>query len=114
MIIIVENKDDDKAFIFTLKNPHGVEPTRYMKSKKSLYAICCHPRFGPLFRGDGQGSDIAIYDNCNKKNSCWIMNDGIHGYECHPEYKCSLFVNTAGPNKKNLFSVLDYEVYTHE
>lgn len=41
------------------------------------------------------------------------MNDGIHGYECHPEYKFSLFVNTAGPNKENLFSVLDYEVYTH-
>ena len=46
---------------------------------------------------------IYIDDNCNKKNSCWIMNDGIHGYECHPEYKCSLFVNTAGPNKKKSF-----------
>ena len=28
MIIIDESKDDDKAFIFTLKNPHGVEPIR--------------------------------------------------------------------------------------
>lgn len=41
------------------------------------------------------------------------MNDGIHGYECHPEYKCSLFVNTAGPLEKNYCTILDYEVYTH-
>ena len=30
----MECKDDDKAFIFTLKNDHGVEPTRFMKEKK--------------------------------------------------------------------------------
>ncbi len=42
-----------------------------------------------------------------------ISNDGTHGYECHPEYKSSLFVNTAGPDEENYFSVLDYEVYTH-
>ena len=98
------------SFIFTLKNTHGVEPTRYMKKKDSDYAINCDSKYGPTFGYN----DIYIDDNCNKKNSCWIMNDGIHGYECHPEYKFSLFVNTAGPNKENLFSVLDYEVYTHE
>ena len=46
-------------------------------------------------------------------DDCFIYNDGTHAYECHPEYKFSLFVNTARPNEKKQFSVLDYEVYTY-
>ena len=53
--------------------------------------------------------DICI--NGTALSSSFIQNDGKGGYECHPEYKSSLFVNTAGPNEKNCFSVLDYEVY---
>ena len=102
-------KDDGKAFIFTLKNPHGVEPTRYMKRKESEYAIGCDPKCGPLF-GDGV-SDIIITNNCNKENRCWTQNDSTHAYECHPQHKKSLFVNTAGADEPNYFSVLDYEVY---
>ena len=41
----------------------------------------------------------------------FIDNDGNHKYDCHPEYKKSLFVNTAGPDETNVFSVLDYEVF---
>ena len=92
-----------------MKNVHGVEPTRYMKREESRHAIYCNHKNGPIF-GD---YDIHIYDNCDEKNSCFIHNDGEGGYECHHEYKKSLFVNTAGPDKANLFSVLDYEVYTH-
>ena len=95
-----------------MKNPHGVEPTRYMKRKESEYAIECDPEYGPIFR-NGNGSDIYIGDNCNEENNCWIGNGGEGGYECHPQYKESLFVNTAGPDVKNLFTVLDFEVYTH-
>ena len=40
-----------------------------------------------------------------------INNDDTNGYECDPDYKCSLFVNTAGPDDTNYFSVLDYEVF---
>ena len=40
-------KDDDKAFIFTLKNPYGVEPTRFMKRKGIEYAIECCDDKGP-------------------------------------------------------------------
>ena len=105
----MECKDDDKAFIFTLNNPHGVEPTRYMKRKESKYAIECIPEFGPIF---GK-SDLHIADNCNEENSCWIDNDDTNGYECHHEHKSSLFVNTAKPDEMNLFTVLDYEVYTY-
>ena len=87
-----------------MKNPHGVEPTRFMKRKESRYAIECDSRYGPRF-----GAEIFM----NYLSCYFISNDGTHGYECHPEYKSSLFVNTAGLNEKNNFSVLDYEVYTH-
>ena len=108
IIIIAESKYDDKAFIFTLKNPHGVEPTRYMKREGSRCAIRCNPRYGPIF-----GSDIYIRDNCNREDSCIINNNGTSGYEYHPLYKKSLFVYTARPDEINNFSVLDYEVFTY-
>ena len=91
-----------------MKNPHGVEPTRFMNRKGSYGAIYCYPNDGPIF-----GYDIFIREHCNKKNICSIRNDGKHGYECHPKYKSSLFVNTAGPDEENEFTVLDYEVYIH-
>ena len=90
-----------------MKNPHGVEPTRYMKRKESEHAIE-HDRWsGPIFGYD----DIHIGEICNEKDSCSINNDDTFGYECHPEYKKSLFVNTAGVDEENRFSVLDYEVF---
>ena len=52
-----------------------------------------------------------MYNN-KKKNKCFVANNGTHGYECHPQYKSSLFVNTAEADERNYFSVLDYEVYT--
>ena len=94
-----------------MKNAHGVEPTRFMKREGSKCAIICDPDSGPIFCGDGWSTAICINNNCNKANSCFIFNNGIDGYEFHPEFKSSLFVNTAGPNEKNCFSVLDYEVY---
>ena len=103
-------KDDGKAFIFTLKNPHGVEPTRYMKRKESEHAIQCYPKYGPTF-GNSYG-DINIADNCTKEDSCWINPSSAFQYEYHPQYKSSLYVNTTGPDYANDFSVLDYEVYT--
>ena len=89
-----------------MKNAHGVEPTRYMKRKESEHAIQCYPNYGPIF-----GDDIYIDNYCNNRH-CKINNDGTKGYECHPEYKSSLFVNTAGPDEENKLAVLDYEVYT--
>ena len=89
-----------------MKNPHGVEPTRYMKRIESRYAILCDSHNGPSF-----SDDIGIR-GCFV-NYTFIHNDGTYSYECHPEYKSSLFVNTAGPDEDNNFSLLDYEVYTH-
>ena len=95
-----------------MQNPHGVEPTRFIKREESRYAIQCTTDRGPIFGNEIEnGSDILIGNYCNRKNSCWIDNDGTRGYECHSEYKSSLFVNTGGPNEKSYFAVLDYEVY---
>ena len=93
-----------------MKNYYGVEPTRFMKREKSNKAISCYPDDGPIF-GNCDGSDISIGNYCNRENACIINNDGTRGYECHPEYKKSLFVNTAGPDDLNRFSLLDYEVF---
>ena len=96
-----------------MKNAHGVEPTRYMKRKESHFAIICHPFFGPIFGTEDEcwDTDIYICNNCNEENNCFIYNNGTYGYECNTKYKSSLFVNTAGPDVTNSFSVLDYEVF---
>ena len=94
-----------------MKNPHGVEPTIFKKRKESNKAIECNFYHGPSFGND----DICIGNNCYnhfyKENSYWIDNNGERGYECHPVYKKSLFVNTAGPDVRNDFKMLDYEVF---
>ena len=83
-----------------------------MKRKESTFVVGCLPERGPVFLdGNKKGSDILIGDKCNTKNSCWTSNNGNKGYKCHPKYKSSLFVNTNEPDKENMFSVLDYEVY---
>ena len=94
-----------------MKNPHGVEPTRYMKREESDCAINCDPDYGPIFCGSDDYCDICIIDNCNEEVSCSINNNGNSGYECHPQYKKSLFVNISKPDNWNRFSVLDYEVF---
>ena len=94
-----------------MKNAHGVEPTRYMKKQESKEAIGCLPNYGPLF-GNNKG-DIYIADNCTKESSCNITCPSCFQYECHSEYKSSLYVNTNGSDYVNYFSVLDYEVYTY-
>ncbi len=65
-----------------------------------------NPNYGPEFGN----ADIYICNKCNT-NNCTIYNDGSFSYECHPEFKRSLFVNTAEPYETNKFFVLDYEVF---
>ncbi len=81
-----------------------------MKRKESDCAIECESYYGPVF-GYQSTHDIYIDDNCNEEDNCSINNDDTNGYECHPQYRKSLFVNTAGVDEENKFSVLDYEVF---
>ena len=94
-----------------MTNPHGLEPTRYMKREDSDSAINCALSYGPIF---GSGCDIGIRDNCNKNGGWTCYGNSDSSYECNNSLKQSLFVNTAGPNEKNDFSVLDYEVFSIE
>ena len=79
------------------------------RCKKGISRI---DKYGPVF-GQSWGA-LAIYDHCNREDSCYInfIDDGA--YECHPEYRSSLFVDTNDPDERNRFTVLDYEVYTLE
>ena len=95
-----------------MKNPYGVEPTRYMKKNGSNSVIYCNPNFGPQF---GNGSpDIFIVDNCYDENSCLINESSRLQYDCHSDYKSSLYVGSNGPDNTNWFTVLDYEVYSFD
>lgn len=111
LFIIIEGYYcDDKAFIFTLKNPHNVPPTRFLKRKESSVTTYNNSE-GPIF-GNTDDDDIHISDYHHNMNS-YINNNGKLAFECHPTYKCSLYVNTNDPDSSNYFSVLDYEVYTY-
>ena len=94
-----------------MKNAHGVSPTRYLKKKGSKTAIRCNSIYGPIF--GNEYPDIYIGDKCNEDKSCWIKPPSCFQYECHPKYKSSLYVNTNSPDRTNFFTLLDYEVYTH-
>ena len=76
-----------------------------MKREDRHRAIECDPGNGPIF---GSGRDICIHDNCNKNGGWTCYGNSDSSYECNNSLKQSLFVNTAGPDKQNDFSVLDY------
>ena len=81
-----------------------------MDSKDYEQFIYCDFDDGPVF-GNHYGSAIHISFQCTKEKGCWIDFCKKNGYEYHPEYRSSLFVNTAGSYYTNYFSVADYEVY---
>jgi hypothetical protein len=59
-------KDDSKqTFIFTLTNPHGIIPTKYLLSDTSS-SIYCDSSYGPRF-----GKDICINDLSNKNSDSY-------------------------------------------
>ena len=78
-----------------------------MKKENRYRTIKCNPRTGPIF-----GCDIGICDNCNRNGGWTCYGNSDSSYECNNSLKQSLFVNTAGPNEQNDFSVLDYEVFS--
>ena len=108
---IDQNKSDDKAFIFTLKNPHGVDPTRFMKLETSECTLKCEDFNGPTFCSSGH-SDLLI-SGSNEKVNCILANNGTNGFECHPEYKVELYAEIYQSSNEldATLPVLDYEVY---
>ncbi|CAF1062682.1 unnamed protein product [Adineta steineri] len=61
--------NDKAAFLFTLRNPYNIPPTKYtIKCDRVANAIYDHNGYGPIF---GSGHDIIISDNSNINNSSY-------------------------------------------
>jgi hypothetical protein len=53
--------DNEKSFLFTLKNPHNIAPRRFaFDTAKKQHPIYCDSGWGPGF-----GDDMGVFDNCN-------------------------------------------------
>jgi hypothetical protein len=68
-----KSDDNQKSFLFTLKNPHNITAKRFaLKAEKKQTAICCDSDCGPCF---GYGHDIAVNDNCNANTDNYTYFD---------------------------------------
>ena len=95
---------DDASFIFTLSNPHGVEPTKFVGSPNYGYdygyqypTIYGATNNGPYF---GQG-DIAICDNSNINSS---STNFPYSYQDTTGYGNQLFVGSSNFRVKDIFA----------
>ncbi|CAF3422717.1 unnamed protein product [Rotaria socialis] len=60
-------KTDPTAFLFTLTNPHNIQPTKYpIKSDKEDEAVCHNSSYGPRF---GKGTDISAGNGGTSRHS---------------------------------------------
>jgi hypothetical protein len=62
----VTSDNDSSAFLFSLKNPRGAAPTKYVRNT-SNYAIYSNPNYGPTFGG---GHDI--YVDASHTSGCYL------------------------------------------
>jgi hypothetical protein len=65
--------ENQKSFIFTLKNPHNIPAKRFaLKAEMKQKAIYCQSRCGPCV---GHGHDIGVWDNCNANTESYTYFD---------------------------------------
>ena len=83
-------KSDPAAFLFTLTNPHGIQPTKFLKNPNKGYSIVHLKEHGPGFGGvvtnKQHYKDIQIFKNANQNNnsacsfpSSYIDTTGLGG-----------------------------------
>lgn len=66
-------------FVFTLKNPHNIEPSKFnMKNEWLNHSICCDAKLGPIFGCN----DIRIENECNNNNNSFSFYDFNRGEYC--------------------------------
>lgn len=106
-LFIDHYKNDPYAFIFTLKNPQGVDPKRFMKRKETYRAIMTHITAGPVFGN----SDLFVGAKCKNEHYCSIKSDIDQDYEYDPQYKSSLFTDWNEQEQAYSFAIYDYEVF---
>jgi hypothetical protein len=63
-------KFDEAAFLFTLKNPHGIQPTKFLRNPNEENSVVHGKVYGPSFGGIVKDKkhfiDIEISSNANK------------------------------------------------
>jgi hypothetical protein len=66
-------KFDPAAFLFTLKNPHGIQPTKFSKNPNGKNSVVhgktCGPIFGGVVKDEKHFVDIKISSNANKNQN---------------------------------------------
>ena len=102
-------KKDPQAFLFTLKNPFDTPPIRFNKQSGYQTYIECYANYGPTF-GNSMQYSLYIDDECTKPNKNFVFLTNGSPFEYEPRLKSSIFVNSNAPDKKNYFTVSDYEV----
>ena len=82
-------------FVFTLKNPHSIPPSKYNMKKDWLdHSICCDINLGPIFGCN----DIRIENNCNTNNnsfSYYDFNPGEYSFNDTTGKKRLLFTGSS-------------------
>ncbi len=66
-------ESDPAAFLFTLTNPHGIQPTKFLKNPNQRYSIghikSCGPCFGGVGKDGNDFDDIEISTNANENQN---------------------------------------------
>ena len=66
-------------FVFTLKNPYDIPPSKFnIKTDWLDHSICCDVRLGPIFGCN----DIRIENNCDTENNSFKYYDFVPGEYC--------------------------------
>ena len=91
--------EDDQAFLFSIVNPHGLEPRKLPLKTHKEVAVWRKSEYGPTF---GEGYDLHISGNANRNEKSYSV---FSSYSC-PEGKQKTFFTGA----RN-FTVSNYEVF---
>ena len=92
-------------FVYTLKNPHNISPSKFNMKKEWLnHSICCDVNLGPIFGCN----DIRIENNCNTKNNSFSFYDFEPGEYCFDDNTGKKRLLFTG---KKSFTVKEIEVF---
>jgi hypothetical protein len=90
-------KTDKETFIFTLKNPHDIPPTRYLKDPNHGRSIYDSPTDGPTF---GSGSDIRIQEPFNAYDEAYDKHpQGGGDLHLYTNFGSNSFIDTTHQGK---------------
>ncbi|KAK8800692.1 hypothetical protein WA158_000017 [Blastocystis sp. Blastoise] len=100
---------DPDAYIFTLKNPHDIPPSRFFPNEGEL-TVEMSPSSLPIF-GNYRVTDLALYNHCNRERGGCTDFRGDGAYDNTTTVSNRLFVNSAGMGESNFFKVEELEIY---